>query len=127
MIDYFKGIYGINILDRVHGSSLYKGSLVGIFSVLIYLAIELQIQVLLWSTTTSLDDPYGVEVLVASVSFLIIFRASNGYGRYWEACGSLHHFMSRWMDYKAKTINYKATLVLLQVYCYHSGHYKCDC
>lgn len=41
MIDYFKGIYGTNLLLRVHGSALYKGMLVGLFSTLIYLAIEL--------------------------------------------------------------------------------------
>ena len=27
-----------------------------------------------------------------------LFRESNGYGLYWGACGSLYHFMSRWMD-----------------------------
>jgi len=41
MIDYFKGIYGTNLLLRVHGSALYKGMLVGCLSTLIYLAIEL--------------------------------------------------------------------------------------
>lgn len=98
MIDYFKGIYGINLLFRVHGSSLFKGSLVGLVSVLVYLAIELQ-----WNKGRDLNDddlghPYGVGVLVGSVSFVIIFRANYGYQRYWEACGALHHFMSKWMD-----------------------------
>ena len=108
MIDYFKGIYGINLLFRIHGSALYKGSLVGILSVFIYLAIELR-----WNeytrdelsqpTTNSatedgsnnldvdedLGHPYGVGVLVGSVTFLIIFRANSGYSRYWEACVSI--------------------------------------
>ena len=88
MIDYFKGIYGINLLFRVHGSSLFKGSLVGLVSVLVYLAIELQ-----WNKGRDLNDddlghPYGVGVLVGSVSFVIIFRANYGYQRYWEACVS---------------------------------------
>ena len=101
MIDYFKGIYGINLLFRIHGSALYKGSLVGILSVFIYLAIELR-----WNeytrdelsqpttTTSNVDEdlghPYGVGVLVGSVTFLIIFRANSGYSRYWEACVSLY-------------------------------------
>ena len=90
MIDYFKGIYGINLLFRVHGSALYKGSLVGALSVLVYLAIELR-----WNEhgrerdlEDDLDHPYGVGVLVSSVTFLIIFRANYGYQRYWEACVS---------------------------------------
>ncbi|KAL9183284.1 hypothetical protein ACHAXT_005071 [Thalassiosira profunda] len=93
MIDYFKGIYGLNLLARVHGSALYKGSLVGLLSVLVYLLIDLR-----WNKGDDLDHPYGVGVLVSSVSFLIIFRANYGYQRYWEACGALHHFMSKWMD-----------------------------
>ncbi|KAL7467384.1 hypothetical protein ACHAXS_007631 [Conticribra weissflogii] len=106
MIDYFKGIYGLNLLFRVHGSALYKGSLVGIISVLFFLAIQLQ-----WNTSGNrrdmdengnhyddLDHPYGVGVLVSSVSFLIVFRANYGYQRFWEACGAVNHFMSKWMD-----------------------------
>lgn len=92
MIDYFKGIYGINLLFRVHGSALYKGSLVGFLSVFVYLAIVLQ-----WNENgrarddldDDLDHPYGVGVLVSSVTFLIIFRANYGYQRYWEACVSI--------------------------------------
>ena len=93
MIDYFKGIYGINLLFRIHGSALYKGSLVGILSVLVYYAIELR-----WNKNSSrsndsdLDHPYGVGVLVSSVAFLIIFRANAGYSRYWEACVSYNTF-----------------------------------
>ena len=83
MIDYFKGIYGLNLLARVHGSALYKGSLVGLLSVLVYLLIDLR-----WNKGDDLDHPYGVGVLVSSVSFLIIFRANYGYQRYWEACVS---------------------------------------
>ena len=86
MIDYFKGVYGINLLFRVHGSALYKGSLVGILSVFVYLAIELR-----WNkygrvrdrgndinNDDDLDHPYGVGVLISSVAFLIIFRANYG-------------------------------------------------
>ena len=91
MIEYYKGIYGINLLGRVHGSALYKGSLTGILSALVYLYIALR-----WNrygreqdNNNDLDHPYGVGVLVSSVTFLIIFRANYGYQRYWEACVSL--------------------------------------
>ena len=99
MIDYFKGAYGINLLFRVHGSALYKGSMGGILAVLIYLLIELE-----WNKNSrgrvsdDLDHPYGVGVLVSSVSLLIIFRANFGYQRYWEGCGAITHCMSKWMD-----------------------------
>ena len=101
MIDYFKGIYGINLLLRIHGSALYKGSLVGIFAVFVYLAIDLQ-----WNSSSrnvekeDLDHPYGVGVLVSSVTFLIIFRANYGYQRYWEACVSMKYdFVQHHMNF----------------------------
>ena len=115
MIDYFKGIYGTNLLLRVHGSALYKGMLVGFLSTLIYLSIEL-----VWnkrsrhhphqfvlptnddttfeSLVPDLEDPYGAGVLISGVTFLIIFRANSGYQRYWEAVSSLHQCMGKWMD-----------------------------
>ena len=85
MIEYFKGAYGVNLLFRVYGSALYRGSLAGILAVLVFLAIELR-----WmrrnekgaeaeADELQLDHPYGVGVLVASVTFLIIFRANYGY------------------------------------------------
>ena len=105
MIDYFKGIYGINLLFRIHGSALYKGSLVGILSLGVYLAIVLRwnengliyannseesgFQHTALNFDMSLDHPYGVGVLVGSVTVLIIFRANSGYQRYWEACVSM--------------------------------------
>lgn len=96
MIDYFKGVYGINLLARVHGSAMYKGSIAGILAILIYLLIELQ-----WNSkrqSDDLDHPYGVGVLVSSVSLLIVFRANFGYQRYWEGVTNIHHSMSKYME-----------------------------
>eukprot|EP01082_Thalassiosira_pseudonana_P005885 g5575.t1 g5575 contig2:835058-836716(+) len=109
MIDYFKGVYSLNLLLRVHGSALYKGSIAGFFSVLIYLAVDLH-----WNRygrhdgavdlpVDDLEHPYGIGVLVSSVGFLIVFRANYGYQRYWEACTAVHHFMSKWCDATMQT------------------------
>mmetsp|Transcript_4022 Transcript_4022/g.6674 ORF Transcript_4022/g.6674 Transcript_4022/m.6674 type:complete len:600 (-) Transcript_4022:757-2556(-) len=96
MIDYFKGVYGINLLFRVYGSALYKGSIAGIFAVIIYLLIELSNSH--GRKSDNLDHPYGVGVLISSVSLLIIFRANFGYQRYWEGVGAVQHAMSKFMD-----------------------------
>ena len=98
MIDYFKGVYGINLLFRIHGSALYKGSIAGFISVLIYLLIELQWNGVGGHVPDDLDHPYGVGVLISSVSLLIVFRANFGYQRYWEGVGAIHHSMSKFMD-----------------------------
>mmetsp|Transcript_36205 Transcript_36205/g.53097 ORF Transcript_36205/g.53097 Transcript_36205/m.53097 type:complete len:610 (+) Transcript_36205:119-1948(+) len=94
MIDYLKGLFGINLLLRVHGSSVYKGGVLGLVSVVVYLIISITDD----RNVEELDHPYAVGVLVSSVSFLIVFRANYGYQRYWEACGNVHHMMSKWLD-----------------------------
>jgi predicted membrane chloride channel (bestrophin family) len=129
MIDYLKGIYGTNLLRRVHGSALYRGSLVGLLSVFVYLLIVLR-----WNVRGrhdqflpdgahhdhdgryggndyddaggDLNDPLAVGVLISSVTFLIVFRANTGYQRYWEACGYLHHFLSKSSDAAMQTANF---------------------
>lgn len=100
----------MNLLFRVHGSAVYRSFIPGIVSVAVFLAVA--------SAETYNDEstshPYAVGVLVSSVSFLIIFRANQGYNRYWEACGNVHHMMSKWLDATTHTA------------CYHMqcDHYK---
>ena len=110
MIQYYKGVFGLNLLTRIHGSAVYRGMLPAVISIIVYLVI---------ATTEGYDDdatnhPYAVGVLVSSVSFIIIFRANQGYSRYWEACGAVHHMMSKWLDATTHTA------------CYHMqcDHYK---
>ncbi len=61
-----------------------------------------------------LNHPYAIDVLVSSVSFLIIFRANYGYQRYWEACTMVHKLMSKWMD----------AAIFASVFHLQSDHYK---
>ena len=45
-----------------------------------------------------LGHPYAIGLLVSSTTFLVVFRANNGYNRYWEACTATHHLLSKWLD-----------------------------
>jgi predicted membrane chloride channel (bestrophin family) len=100
MIDYYKGIYNINLLLRIHGSSLYKSSLIGLVGVAIYFIFTFrgEIPMVLPITDDDLDHPYGVGVLVSSVGFLIVFRANYSYQRYWSSCSALQSMLSKWGD-----------------------------
>lgn len=97
MITYSKGAYGLNLLSRVHGSAVYKAVIPGVISVFIYMFYQ-------WiyggsdDPIENLDHPYVIGVIVTSVSFIIIFRTNNSYQRYWEACGAVHHMMSKFLD-----------------------------
>ena len=110
MIQYFKGAFGLNLLLRIHGSAVYRGMIPGLVSIVVFFALAK------WGNydANSTSHPYSVGVLVTSVSFLIIFRANQGYSRYWEACGNIHHMMSKWLDATTHTS------------CYHMqcDHYK---
>lgn len=75
---------------------MYRACVPGLLSVGLYIFLER------WKDendeSTYVDHPYGVGVLISSVSFLIVFRANYGYQRYWNACGDVHHMMSKWLD-----------------------------
>ena len=113
MIEYYRGAYGANLLTRWHGSSLAKAFIPGALSVALYF-ILLYVDPTPQQEVSHLSHPYAVGVLVSSVSFLIIFRANYGYQRYWEACTTVHHLMSKWMD----------CAIFVGVFHLQSDHYK---
>lgn len=111
MIEYFRGPYGTNLLLRWHGSALAKAFIPGLLSSCLYLLLRYTLHFDLRDSEGDdnndmppspsaeyLNHPYAIGVLVASVSFLITFRANYGYQRYWESCGVVHQMMAKWMD-----------------------------
>lgn len=96
MILYYKGAFGLNLLFRLRGSAVYRGMIPGIISVLVFICIHLRYGER--EPEDLISHPYAFGVLISSVSFLIVFRANHSYSRYWEACGSIHEMMSKWMD-----------------------------
>lgn len=97
MIPYSKSFIGIQLLCQINGSSLYRAALIqGLISLAFFLLLRI--------LSSTLDDhhwildPLIVEVLIASVTLLIVFRVNHSYERYWSACGHVHHMMSLWMD-----------------------------
>jgi len=100
MITYNRSAFGWKLLFIFHGSAIYRSVLPSLVAVAFYF---------LYDKTISLTDqegerendvlhPYAVGVLVTTSTFLIVFRLNQSYSRYWEACGNIHHFMSKWMD-----------------------------
>ena len=104
MIPYTKTFLGFNLIFRLHGSPVYRACLPGLISVGVYYLLETYYKVgEEWDEVGYIAHPYGVGVLISSVSFLIIFRANYGYQRYWNACGDVHHMMSKWLDAASHT------------------------
>jgi predicted membrane chloride channel (bestrophin family) len=101
MITYDKGVFSLNLLARFHGSAVYRAMFFGVAAVGFYLVISY-----VWHDDEDVVDPrdrevqhpYALGVLVTSVTFLIVFRANQGYGRYWEATSNVFHMMSKWLD-----------------------------
>mmetsp|Transcript_51079 Transcript_51079/g.57075 ORF Transcript_51079/g.57075 Transcript_51079/m.57075 type:complete len:735 (+) Transcript_51079:122-2326(+) len=106
MISYERSAYGWRLLFQFHGSAVYRSILPSLVSVALYfLYKEYNIE----GKGVGEEDilhPYAVGVLVASSTFLIIFKLNQSYGRYWEACGATNQFMSKWMDASTHTACY---------------------
>lgn len=105
MITYDKSVYGVSLLLRVHGSAAYRAIIPGMLSIACLIVMRYLRNgdgTLSYDVNnreeTDLQHPYAIGLLVASTTFLIVFRANNGYNRYWEACGAVHQMMSKWMD-----------------------------
>ena len=41
---------------------------------------------------------YPIAAMIAAFTFLLSFKCSFSYNRYWEACTSLHQMHSKWLD-----------------------------
>jgi predicted membrane chloride channel (bestrophin family) len=123
MIQYHRYAFGLNLLLRVHGSAVYRAMIPGSISVLFLIWIRS-----MWGSNNDfnkngeaaareIEHPYAVGVLVASITFLLVFRTQQAYARYWEACTSVHHMMSKWMDATIHTANF-------HMQCSHFDHIK---
>jgi len=99
MIEYFHGFFGLGLLPRFHGSALWKSLLPAVISECLYVIMYYPLgipqpppDVLLFG------HPYVFGCIIAALSFLLGFRTSFAYGRYWEAHGAVHQMHSKWID-----------------------------
>ena len=98
MIPYNRSAYGLNLLFWIHGSAVYRSVVPSLISVGFFFLIRSNVGGINQAFGENVGHPHTVGVLVASITFLLVFRANQGYSRYWEACGAVHQMMSKWMD-----------------------------
>ena len=79
MIKYSKGIFGLNLLLRVHGSAIYRAVLPASLSSIAFILIHY-----VWNqdSRSELLHPYAAGVLIGGITFLLVFRVTQSYGRY---------------------------------------------
>jgi predicted membrane chloride channel (bestrophin family) len=95
MIVYEKDAFGINLLFRVHGSAVYRAIIPALCSVGFFVIIQF-----LWDERAKSEilHPYACGLLIGGITFLIIFRLTQSYGRYWEAASAVFRMQSKFMD-----------------------------
>ena len=103
MITYNRSAFGLNLIFQVHGSAVYRAVVPSLVSVAIYFLFRLDYiphhnAADNENFGADVGHPYAIGALVASASFLFVFRANQGYARYWEGCTDVHQMMSKWMD-----------------------------
>ena len=79
MIKYNKGIFGLNLLLRVHGSAIYRAILPAALASVVFCGIKFG-----WNPPfeSELLHPYATGVLIGGITFLLVFRMTHSYGRY---------------------------------------------
>ena len=93
MIQYHRSAFGLNLLTRIHGSAVFRGAFMGFLSVIFLLIMRETWEPSSRVTSSEINHPYAVGVLVATLTFLLVFRAQSAYARYWEACTSVYHMV----------------------------------
>mmetsp|Transcript_6996 Transcript_6996/g.17108 ORF Transcript_6996/g.17108 Transcript_6996/m.17108 type:complete len:670 (+) Transcript_6996:113-2122(+) len=103
MIKYSKGIFGLNLLTRVHGSAIYRAIIPAITASFVFYGIHAG-----WEKDpkSELLHPYAAGVLIGGITFLLVFRVTQSYGRYWQATGAVYKMQSKWMDATVHISNY---------------------
>lgn len=106
MITYERSAFGLNLLFRINGSATYRSVIPALAGVAVVWAIRKISPEYTAEREVLIDHPYVVGVVVSGITFLIVFRASQGYSRYWEAVSSTYGMMSKWMDATVHTASY---------------------
>jgi predicted membrane chloride channel (bestrophin family) len=99
MITYIGGSFGFNVLFRVHGSAVYKSLTPALLSSVVYLMLYRVVGFSYTESPPLFLNPYPITALVASYTFLLIFRANYSYNRWWEAYTAVYSMHSRWSDF----------------------------
>lgn len=79
MITYNKSAYGLGLLLRVHGSAVYRAMIPGAISVgfLLWIRSSWQYSQPEGVGERQIEHPYAIGVLVASITFLLVFRTQS--------------------------------------------------
>lgn len=98
MIEYGSIPMGLNLLFRFHGSPILRTLPLCCVGVGLYAgSIAIGIEETYFNKAT-VAHPYVLSVILASYSFMIIFRCNFSYGRYWEAWGHVFQMHSKMLD-----------------------------
>jgi predicted membrane chloride channel (bestrophin family) len=99
MIVYRQGSNIYQTLFRVHGSALYRGVIPAFTSTAVLLVLDCYSV----DPNSEIDErwftnPYPISAMIAMFTFLLTFKTSFSYNRYWEACTAIHQMHSKWLD-----------------------------
>jgi len=99
MIRYYNGLFGLWMMFRLHGSAAFRALIPSSISVAILLGIFYGGDVLLMPRNDDwLSHPYAIGAMMVAFTFLLTFKNTFSYNRYWEACTVVHQMHSKWLD-----------------------------
>ena len=97
MIKYKKKAFGLNLLLRVNGSATYRAIIPAMMAVGVLFIMKL-----VWKAPPQSEmlHPYVAGVLISSIAFLVVFRMTQGYGRYCKSSTSNRKGTTKYIDFE---------------------------
>jgi hypothetical protein len=97
MIKYKKKAFGLNLLLRVNGSATFRAIIPASMAVGVLVFIKC-----VWKAPPQSEilHPYVAGILISSITFLIVFRMTQGYGRYCKFSTSNRKGTTKYIDFE---------------------------
>mmetsp|Transcript_33843 Transcript_33843/g.79099 ORF Transcript_33843/g.79099 Transcript_33843/m.79099 type:complete len:588 (+) Transcript_33843:176-1939(+) len=98
------GVHFVLKVFQLRGSVFPFAFMVALPNALLTSIIKIIVEEADWQDVLPLDDSAVWSGFTFLVGFLIVFRTSEAYGRFWSGCTHLHKMRAEWFDACASTI-----------------------
>lgn len=100
MITYEGTLFNIHLLFRIHGSAVYKAIVPTFVSTAFYFAVRYNYPNAGEIPTKKefFQHPYAIGVVMGAYTFMLAFRVTHSYSRFWEAASHIYGMQSKLLN-----------------------------
>jgi len=100
MITYEGTLFNTHLLFRIHGSAVYKAIFPTFVSTAFYFAVRYNYPNAgeIPNKKEFFQHPYAIAVVLGAYTFMLAFRVTHSYSRFWEAAGCIYGMQSKLLN-----------------------------